>query len=213
MKNTDQQLRSQTSLKLLNVQVHLHNFIFYVLLFGCGIAFGITVSFYLKDISFSFQLNRFSASTLLSNSSFSIVSPAPTFVPFIANQTKTRIGLKEFLRPPNVSHDMQEEELLWRASMVPGIQEFPFKRVPKVAFLFLTRGPLALAPLWELFFKGHKGFYSIYVHSNPSFNGTVPTNSVFHGRSIPSKVSLSNFLFDNFQNTIIIFENRKNKFF
>lgn len=86
-------------------------------------------------------------------------------------------------------HEMGDEELLWKASMAPKIDEFPFKRVPKVAFMFLTRGPVLLAPLWELFFKGHEGLYSIYVHSDPSFNGSEPDKSVFYGRRIPSKVS------------------------
>ncbi|KAA8529128.1 hypothetical protein F0562_034073 [Nyssa sinensis] len=84
-------------------------------------------------------------------------------------------------------HDMNDEELLWRASMSPKILEYPFNRVPKVAFMFLTRGPVLLAPLWEKFFKGNEGLYSIYVHSDPSFNGSEPRNSVFHGRRIPSK--------------------------
>ncbi|KAF2298671.1 hypothetical protein GH714_035675 [Hevea brasiliensis] len=83
---------------------------------------------------------------------------------------------------------MKEEELIWRASMVPNVRELPFIFAPKVAFLFLTAGPLPLAPLWELFFKGYEGLYTIYVHSNPLFNGTVPSNSVFYDRRIPSKV-------------------------
>jgi len=86
-------------------------------------------------------------------------------------------------------HDMNDEELLWKASMVPMIQNLPFKQTPKVAFMFLTKGPVMLAPLWERFFKGNEGLYSIYVHSHPSFNETVPPSSVFHGRNIPSKVS------------------------
>ncbi|KAA8532683.1 hypothetical protein F0562_032716 [Nyssa sinensis] len=84
-------------------------------------------------------------------------------------------------------HDMEDEELLWRASMAPRIEEFPFKRVPKVAFMFLTRGPVLLAPLWEQLFKGQEGLYSIYIHSDPSFNESEPESSVFHGRRIPSK--------------------------
>ncbi|KAF2321219.1 hypothetical protein GH714_035673 [Hevea brasiliensis] len=199
MKTIDQQLRhAQTSSKLINGQMQLHHFISYFLLFGCGLASGITLSFYLKDISFNFQLNQFSIQSQISpskpSSSFSLISPPPSqLLPLgeFLNQTRNRTGLKEFLRVPNVSHDMKEEELLWRASMVPHVGEFPFKRVPKVAFLFLTRGPLPLAPLWELFFKGHKGLYSIYVHSNPSFNETVPSNSVFYGRRIPSKRSMT----------------------
>ncbi|KAJ4827095.1 hypothetical protein Tsubulata_042873 [Turnera subulata] len=192
MKNIDHQLRPQAPMKLLNVQMQLHNFFLYLLLLGFGLAFGITLSFYLKDISFNFQLNQFPVLNPLPNttSSFSLVSTTPPPPPpfrVLTKKNKGRVGLTDFLRVPNASHDMREDEMLWRASMVPQVRDFPFKRVPKVAFLFLTRGPLALAPLWELFFKGHEGLYSIYVHSDPSFNGTVPENSVFYGRRIPSK--------------------------
>ncbi|PKI43843.1 hypothetical protein CRG98_035677 [Punica granatum] len=82
---------------------------------------------------------------------------------------------------------MDDEELFWRATLVPRIKRFPFERVPKVAFMFLAKGPLPLAPLWELFFRGHEGLYSIYVHSHPAYNEVVPEESVFHGRRIPSK--------------------------
>lgn len=100
-------------------------------------------------------------------------------------------GLEGFLRPPRTArHNMEEEELMWRASMAPKIKEYPFKRVGKVAFMFLARGPLPLGPFWEMFFKGNEGLYSIYVHSHPSFNGSAPKNLVFHGRRIPSKVCL-----------------------
>ncbi|KAL3529264.1 hypothetical protein ACH5RR_008586 [Cinchona calisaya] len=84
-------------------------------------------------------------------------------------------------------HEMTDEELLWRASMVPKIIEYPFERTPKVAFMFLVRGELPLAPLWERFFRGNEGLYSIYIHCLPSFHGTMPEGSVFHGRNIPSK--------------------------
>uniref|UniRef100_A0A7N1A579 Core-2/I-branching beta-1,6-N-acetylglucosaminyltransferase family protein n=1 Tax=Kalanchoe fedtschenkoi TaxID=63787 RepID=A0A7N1A579_KALFE len=81
-------------------------------------------------------------------------------------------------------HHMEDEQLLKRASMQPkdtsGV-------IPKVAFLFLTREGLGLRPLWEKFFEGHQGLFSIYVHSSPSYNTTVPESSVFHGRWIPSK--------------------------
>ena len=89
-------------------------------------------------------------------------------------------------------HGMNDEELFWRASMVPRIQELPYENVhPKVAFMFLTKGPLPLGPLWEKFFRGREGFYSIYVHADPSFNDTMPETSVFYGRRIPSQVSSS----------------------
>ncbi|KMT11183.1 hypothetical protein BVRB_5g111110 [Beta vulgaris subsp. vulgaris] len=90
----------------------------------------------------------------------------------------------------NYMHEMEDEELLWRASMVPKIggENYSSKFVTnKIAFLFLVRGSLPLAPLWEMFFKGHGDYYTIYVHSLPSYNESYPTNSVFHGRRIPSK--------------------------
>ncbi|CAI5461663.1 unnamed protein product [Closterium sp. Yama58-4] len=56
----------------------------------------------------------------------------------------------------------------------------------RIAFMFLTRGPLPLAPLWEKFFHGHEGRYAVYVHaSQPNF--TFPSNfsPVFVDRQIP----------------------------
>ncbi|KAL5828275.1 hypothetical protein ACOSQ4_020072 [Xanthoceras sorbifolium] len=64
---------------------------------------------------------------------------------------------------------MSDEELMWRASMVPHIQEYPYNRTPKVAFKFLSRGRLPLAPLWEKLF-GYKDLYSIYLHTSPEFS-------------------------------------------
>ncbi|KAJ1391052.1 hypothetical protein SESBI_36977 [Sesbania bispinosa] len=54
---------------------------------------------------------------------------------------------------------MDDEELPWRASMTAKIFDYPFDRVPKVGFMFLTRGPVFLAPLWEKFFKGREGYW------------------------------------------------------
>lgn len=92
------------------------------------------------------------------------------------------------MHPKELNHNLSDEELLWRASMVPKVVEYPFKRVPKVAFMFLTRGPLPLLPLWERFFKGYEQYYSIYVHTIPGFVLEVSPDSVFFGRQIPSKV-------------------------
>ncbi|KAJ8442484.1 hypothetical protein Cgig2_022367 [Carnegiea gigantea] len=95
---------------------------------------------------------------------------------------------KEVPSPTTEGREMSDKELLWRASMVPEMDGYPFEDyVPKVAFMFLTKGPLPLAPLWELFFKGHKGFYSIYIHPHPSHNDSWPPDSVFYGRRIPSQ--------------------------
>ncbi|KAL2546154.1 Core-2/I-branching beta-1 [Forsythia ovata] len=143
--------------------------------FVFGLTFGIILCFNYK--SFSFNL-------LVTNRQFSIFTSSLS----MTTTSNTSNNNREFLEPPNViMHDMNDQELLWRASMIPRIQEFPFKRRPKIAFMFLIRGPVLLAPLWELFFKGHEGLYSIYVHSDPSFNESEPQGSVFHGRRIPSK--------------------------
>lgn len=98
-------------------------------------------------------------------------------------------NLNRWIRPPSkLLHKMSDEELFWLASFVPRVKKYPFKRVPKVAFMFLTRGPLSLSPLWEKFLKGHEGLYSIYVHSLPSYQPDFNQTSVFYRRHIPSQV-------------------------
>ncbi|XP_010248202.2 PREDICTED: uncharacterized protein LOC104591109 [Nelumbo nucifera] len=98
-------------------------------------------------------------------------------------------SLERWIRPPSsLIHKMSDQELFWRASFVPRVKKYPFRRVPKIAFLFLTRGPLPLAPLWERFLKGHAGLYSIYIHSLPSYDAKFPPTSVFYRRQIPSQV-------------------------
>ncbi|KAE8665578.1 Core-2/I-branching beta-1,6-N-acetylglucosaminyltransferase family protein isoform 3 [Hibiscus syriacus] len=37
---------------------------------------------------------------------------------------------------------------------------------PKITFLFLTPGPLPFEALWDKFFQGHEGRFSIYVHAS-----------------------------------------------
>ncbi|XAR63929.1 hypothetical protein NMG60_11024087 [Bertholletia excelsa] len=113
--------------------------------------------------------------------------PLPSF-PLQQHHNKSSIRVNEHANKNGIMHGMEDEELLWRASMVPRIHQFPFKRKPKVAFMFLTRGHLPLAPLWDKFFQGNEGLFSIYVHAFPFFNQSFPPESVFHGRSIHSKV-------------------------
>ncbi|KAJ0961086.1 hypothetical protein J5N97_000987 [Dioscorea zingiberensis] len=99
-------------------------------------------------------------------------------------------ALARWIRPPStVTHAMSDEELFWRASFVPQVKKYPFERVPKIAFLFLTIGPLPLSPLWEAFLKGNEGFFSIYIHSLPTYRDEFPSSSAFFHRQIPSQVS------------------------
>ncbi|GER53500.1 Core-2/I-branching beta-1,6-N-acetylglucosaminyltransferase family protein [Striga asiatica] len=104
-----------------------------------------------------------------------------------AQELKT---LESWVKPPStLLHHMNDTELFWRASFAPSIQSYPFERNPKIAFMFLTRGPLPLAPLWEKFFKGNENLYSIYIHSLPSYQPEFSSSSVFYGRQIPSQVA------------------------
>lgn len=99
-------------------------------------------------------------------------------------------SLECWIKPPsNLMHSMNDTELFWRATFAPRIKEYPYNRVPKVAFMFLTRGPLPLSPLWERFFSGNEGFYSIYIHSMPGYQANYSSSSVFYGRQIPSQVA------------------------
>ncbi|KAI4355549.1 hypothetical protein L6164_004310 [Bauhinia variegata] len=99
-------------------------------------------------------------------------------------------SLESWIRPPSsLMHNMNDSDLFWRASFVPRIKNYPFERNPKIAFMFLTKGPLPMQPLWERFFKGHEGLYSIYVHSLPSYTADFEPSSVFYRRQIPSQVA------------------------
>ncbi|KAG6558084.1 hypothetical protein Mapa_000265 [Marchantia paleacea] len=94
---------------------------------------------------------------------------------------------QDWLLPTSLHHEMGDEELLWRASVSPQRAGLPIKRTPKIAFMFLTKGPLPLYKLWEKYFKGHRDLFSIYVHATPGFRLDVPYSSVFYGRQIPSQ--------------------------
>jgi hypothetical protein len=89
-----------------------------------------------------------------------------------------------------LNQGMSDEELLWRASMAPRRPGLPVVRTAKLAFMFLTVGPLPLRPLWEQYFKGHEDKYSIYVHSLPDYESDVEPTSVFFGRHVRSEVGL-----------------------
>lgn len=99
------------------------------------------------------------------------------------------LNFSRFLDPGNLTHSMKDDELFWRASMVPKKEDYPYNRVPKVAFMFLTRGPLPLAPLWDRFFRGHEDFFSVYVHALPGYNlnHNLSNTSAFYNRQIPSQ--------------------------
>ncbi|KAI3811939.1 hypothetical protein L1987_16637 [Smallanthus sonchifolius] len=155
-------------------RLQLANLFSVIIFFGFGLCFGIILTFHLKNVSFNLQFTQLSIST----DDIAALPPPP----------QMKIGLEKYIRPTEVMHDLTDEELIWRASMVPKVTRYPYDRTPKVAFMFLTRGSVLLSPLWDRFFKGHDGLFSIYVHSSGlSSNWTEPEDSVFHARRIPSK--------------------------
>ena len=139
--------------------------------------------FYFSQLTTFYRMSPLpSYSYFLCNSS----SSPPSLYPFqFSNDSSV---LRDWIAPKELSHSMSDKELMWRASMVPYIEKYPYNRMRKVAFMFLTRGRLPLGPLWEKFFKGHEGRYSIYLHASPEFTEEPPESSVFYKRRIPSKV-------------------------
>ncbi|KAK9276871.1 hypothetical protein L1049_006408 [Liquidambar formosana] len=144
--------------------------------------FMVSEDYYLPQLTKFSPLSPLSAySYLLCNSSSSLPSLPP-----VKSSTRNR-GLRDAITLKGLWHSMSDQELMWRASMVPHMRDYPYNRTPKVAFMFLSRGALPLAPLWEKFFKGHEGLYSIYLHTSPEFTNELPESSAFYRRKIPSK--------------------------
>jgi len=132
----------------------------------------------------------------LARHSEAVAAAAPALFRPCVGAPEEEEALERWIRPPaRARHAMADEELLWLASFAPRargrIGGYPFRRVPKVAFMFLAHGPLPLAPLWERFFRGNEGRYSIYVHTMPLYRANFTSDSVFYRRQIPSKVSSS----------------------
>ncbi|KAL1223304.1 Glycosyltransferase BC10 [Cardamine amara subsp. amara] len=194
-------LSSYVVTKLLNALMnHFLSLLLYFLILSVGVIVGIIVHSSLQALYSPSSLTIQNVSQL-----FIVTSPpphaspsppppppppclSPSPPPPCPSLSSKENGLEMFPRPSkNITHNMEDKELLWRASMVPKIRSYPFPRTPKVAFMFLSKGPLPLAPLWEMFFRGHEDLFNIYVHINPSYKEYIPQGSVFHGRRIPSK--------------------------
>ncbi|KAK7275272.1 hypothetical protein RIF29_16383 [Crotalaria pallida] len=201
MKSSSIQYHPNSVPKLFGARNQLVQYLSHLLVLACGIPIGIIISSYVQSCNSSLQLTQlaYNASQTTPPVTPLVAEPPPVAEPLLSAEPKSVAGpeisnighvrLKEFIEPHSVMHDMSDEELLWRASLTPKIGEYPYDRVPKVAFMFLVRGPLPLAPFWEMFFKGHEEYYSIYVHSHPSYNGSnLEESPVFQGRRIPSKI-------------------------
>ncbi|XP_051127242.1 glycosyltransferase BC10 [Andrographis paniculata] len=138
-----------------------------------GVSAGVVATFVLTTFSFPIQIFFFSQH-LPPPSNHSLLTSNWTSNPNQINQTSSMDSI--------LMHDMPDDVLLTVASKVVNNNSNP-----KIAFMFLTPGPLPLSPFWESFFHGHHGYYSIYVHPHPSFNYSFPPSSPFHARRIPTQ--------------------------
>ncbi|KAH9603110.1 hypothetical protein KSS87_002684 [Heliosperma pusillum] len=165
-----------------------------IVLFISGIVIGLISSSHItitpnhspSSLSSSFY-NSYSIINHTSNPNHTTLNLNPSINPNINLNYDINPSFDNMVHPKEVIHSMSDDELFWRASMVPRINGFPFKRVKKVAFMFLTRGALPFLPLWERFFGGYDELFSIYVHTPPGFILNVSPDSVFFARQIPSQ--------------------------
>ncbi|XXG64405.1 hypothetical protein AAC387_Pa05g2368 [Persea americana] len=95
-------------------------------------------------------------------------------------------GHNPFNQPAFGGHLIADDELTFHVVIrdIPKTPPLQSKN-PKIAFMFLTVGSLPLEKLWEKFFIGHEGWFSIYVHaSNEKPKHVSP---FFIGRDIGSE--------------------------
>ncbi|KAK7284051.1 hypothetical protein RIF29_13802 [Crotalaria pallida] len=166
----------------------------YLLVFAAGVVIGLTAT----SLSHLNPITTTTTSLFISqpsSSSSSSSSPPMSF----PTPPHNCLDLDTFLHPATLNHSMPDHQLFWRASLHPPLplplqqnqqlqyHYYPFNRTPKVAFMFLTRGPLPFLPLWERFFQGHSHLFNLYIHSPPSFSLNVSISSPFHNRNIPSQ--------------------------
>ncbi|KAL6508511.1 hypothetical protein OROHE_021644 [Orobanche hederae] len=69
--------------------------------------------------------------------------------------------------PPAPARELTDDEFASRV-VIRDILKMPatLPPTPKIAFLFLTPGALPFEKLWDKFFQGHEGRFSVYVHAS-----------------------------------------------
>ncbi|KAG8373954.1 hypothetical protein BUALT_Bualt11G0079500 [Buddleja alternifolia] len=69
--------------------------------------------------------------------------------------------------PPGPARELTDEEIASRVVIRDILKTPPTISIsPKIAFLYLTPGPLPFEKLWDKFFQGHEGRFSVYVHAS-----------------------------------------------
>ncbi|XP_057485955.1 glycosyltransferase BC10-like isoform X2 [Actinidia eriantha] len=69
--------------------------------------------------------------------------------------------------PPAPAREFTDDEIASRVVIRDILSAPPLEsKNPKIAFLFLTPGALPFEKLWDKFFHGHEGRFSVYVHAS-----------------------------------------------
>ncbi|KAL8225996.1 hypothetical protein R6Q57_018553 [Mikania cordata] len=68
---------------------------------------------------------------------------------------------------PSLERELSDEEIASRV-VIKNLLKTPSTKIknPKIAFMFLSPGSLAFERLWDKFFKGHEGRFSIHIHAS-----------------------------------------------
>ncbi|XP_019155234.1 PREDICTED: uncharacterized protein LOC109152113 [Ipomoea nil] len=71
-------------------------------------------------------------------------------------------------RIPALARELTDQEIASRVVVRDVLMNTPavVPKSPKIAFLFLTPGALPFEKLWDRFFQGHEGKFSIYIHAS-----------------------------------------------
>ncbi|CAM8891944.1 unnamed protein product [Rhodiola kirilowii] len=87
--------------------------------------------------------------------------------------------------PPAPERELTDEEIASRVVFRDILRVPPPKlKTPKIAFMFLSTGSLPFERLWDMFFRGHEGKFTVYVHA--SREKPVHTSRYFVNRDIRS---------------------------
>lgn len=95
-------------------------------------------------------------------------------------QRRNHVRLHNYLTDAQLLQDAVDAAG-WPSSSSSGIKSSS-TLVPRIAFLFLVRGSIPFEPLWEKFFSGNEGKYSLYVHAAPGYR--FPNTSLFFQKEI-----------------------------
>ncbi|KAK9097526.1 hypothetical protein Sjap_023023 [Stephania japonica] len=87
--------------------------------------------------------------------------------------------------PPAPAREFTDDEIVARVVIRDILKTPPLhSKNPKIAFMFLTPGTLPFERLWDRFFQGHDGRFTIYIHA--SREKPVHVSQYFVGREIRS---------------------------